>query len=128
MLYLRSSKDRHDVSIDAPVGGQDGARPASEVLADPAAVDVEEQVARRELQQRVEAAIGRFRVDLPDRDRALLEERILSDSPKTLQEIGDRFGTTREAVRQAEVRLMKRLETFLRDELGDLGQVHIGPS
>ena len=41
--------------------------------------------------------------------------------------LGDRFGTSREAVRQAEVRLMKRLEAFMRERLGDVGQVRIGP-
>jgi DNA-directed RNA polymerase sigma subunit (sigma70/sigma32) len=46
----------------------------------------------------------------------------------TLQAIGDRFGTTREAVRQAEVRLMARLKTHLQDEFPDLTSVRIGPS
>ena len=39
----------------------------------------------------------------------------------------DQFGTTREAVRQAEVRLMKRLKDYIKAELGDLGSITIGP-
>ena len=89
--------------------------------------DAEEQVARRQLQQRVEAVLARFRRELSERDRVLLDERILSEAPLTLQEIGDRFGTTREAARQAEVRLMTRLRAFVKQELGDLGQIRIGP-
>jgi len=96
-------------------------------MADEHAPDVEETVARRELQQRVEEALSRFREGLGERDRALLDERILSDSPVTLQALGDRFGTTREAVRQAEVRLMERVKQYLTAKLGDLGQIHIGP-
>ncbi len=86
-----------------------------------------EDVARGELQARAEAALREFREDLSERDVALLDRRILSDSPATLQVLGDRFGTSREAVRQAETRLMKRLKTFLRQKLGDIGQVKIGP-
>ena len=122
---VQSALDSRDVSIDAPVG--EGERPAAELLSDASRPDVESEVARRELQGRVEAALSVFRRDLGERERVLLDQRILSDSPLTLQEIGDRFGTTREAARQAEARLMDRLRTYLRERLGDLGSVRIGP-
>jgi hypothetical protein len=41
--------------------------------------------------------------------------------------LGDKLGVTREAVRQAEVRLKQRLSEYVRERLGDLGQIHIGP-
>jgi RNA polymerase sigma-32 factor len=123
---VQAALDSHDVSLDAPVAADDD-RDRSESFADSTSAGVEEQVARRELQERTEAALKRFRRDLGERELALLDDRILSETPLTLQALGDRFGTTREAVRQAEARLMKRLRTFLRDELGDLGQVRVGP-
>jgi RNA polymerase sigma-32 factor len=115
-----------DFSLDAPVG-EDETRSREEVFAAPGdEASVEEEVARRELQQRAEKAIGRFREGLSDRERTILDERVLSDDPLTLQALGDRFGTTREAARQAEARLVKRLKAFLLEELGDLGQVRFG--
>ncbi len=114
-----------EISLDAPVS-QGDERPAEEVIADPRSPDVEEQVARRELQERFEAVIGPFREGLSDRDRALLDDRILSDSPQTLQAIGDRFGTTREAARQAESRLLARLRELVERDLGDLAHVRTG--
>jgi len=121
---VQAALDSRDVSIDAPVG--EDQRPGAEMLPDSARPDVEAEVSRRQLQARAENALGRFRKELGERDALLLDQRILSESPLTLQEIGDRFGTTREAARQAEARLMKRLKTFLKDELGDLGQIRIG--
>jgi RNA polymerase sigma-32 factor len=123
---VEAALESRDVSIDAPAPGEDQ-RPRSETMVDAHAPDVEESVARNELQQRVEEALSRFRKELNERDRALLDERILSDSPLTLQALGDRFGTSREAVRQAESRLMERVSSFLKGELGDLGQIRIGP-
>jgi RNA polymerase sigma-32 factor len=114
-----------EISLDAPVS-QGDERPAEEVIADPRSPDVEEQVARRELRERFEAVIGPFREGLSERDRALLDDRILSDSPQTLQAIGDRFGTTREAARQAESRLLARLKELVERDLGDLAQVRTG--
>jgi len=112
-----------DVFLDAPVGEEGQSRSDALPATSPS---VEEQVARQELQDQTETAIAVFREGLSGRDLALLQDRILSDQPQTLQEIGDRFGTTREAVRQAEVRLMKRLKEHLRAELGDLGPINIG--
>lgn len=48
-------------------------------------------------------------VPTDDRERDILDKRLLTDSPDTLQEIGDRWGITRERVRQIEERLIRRL-------------------
>ncbi len=114
-----------DVSLSEPVGeGEDRTQGDSIAAAAPSA---EEKLARKELQERAQAAITRFRPGLSERERAILDERILSDEPLTLQALGDRFGTTREAVRQVEARLTARLKEFLRTELGDLGRIRVGP-
>ncbi len=116
-----------DVSLDAPVGEAESRSREDVFEAPTAAPSVEEEVARRELQERTTAAIARFRKNLNERERTILDDRILSEAPLTLQALGDKFGTTREAVRQAEARLMKRLKQFIRDEMGDLGQIRVGP-
>jgi RNA polymerase sigma-32 factor len=74
----------------------------------------------------MDALMRIFREGLNERETALLDRRILSDSPLSLQALGDRFGTSREAVRQAEVRLMKKLKAFLKKELGDIGEWSLG--
>jgi RNA polymerase sigma-32 factor len=122
---VQSALQSRDVSLDEPLPG-DGSRVRSDLLADPARPGPDELVARSELQERAEAAIAEFRHGLSERDVALLDRRILAEEPQTLQALGDRFGTTREAVRQAEARLMRRLKAFMREKLGDLGDVKIG--
>ena len=124
---VQQALESRDVSLDEPLGGEDEPRRQADLLVDERVEDAEKTVARGELQERAEAALGSFREGLSERDSALLDQRILSDSPLTLQELGDRFEVSREAVRQAETRLMKRLKTFMKEKLGDLGQVQIGP-
>jgi len=46
-----------------------------------------------------------------------LRNRILSEEPVTLQEIGDKFKVTREAVRQAEQRLHEKLKKYFKKEM-----------
>jgi len=123
---VESALGSRDVSLEEPLGG-DTDRRQQDVLVDAESPDAEELVARGEMQDRVRGALDEFLRDLSERDLALLDLRILSEEPLTLQALGERFGTTREAVRQAEARLMKRLESFMRERLGDLGDVKIGP-
>jgi RNA polymerase sigma-32 factor len=124
---VQAALDSRDVSLDEPLGG-DPDRVRGDVFADPHQPAIDETVARRELQERAERALDAFRRELGERDRLLLDSRILAEEPETLQAIGDRLGVTREAVRQAEARLKQRLTAFVREHLGDLGQVRIGPS
>jgi RNA polymerase sigma-32 factor len=122
---VQAALGSRDVSLSEPIGEDEGWTQAD--VLESTAPDVEEQVARRELQERAQAAIARFRDGLGERDRTILDERILSEEPLTLQALGDRFGTTREAIRQAEAKVSSRLTAFLRSELGDLAHVRIGP-
>lgn len=56
---------------------------------------------------------------LNEKEQAILNERLLSDSPVTLREIGERFGVTRERVRQIEARLLQKLRAFLEEHVED---------
>jgi len=60
--------------------------------------------------------IGVFKVDLKPIEKEILEDRVLSETPASLQKIGDRHDITREAVRQAEVRLLKKFKIFIEEE------------
>ena len=63
--------------------------------------------------------VAEFAEDLQPRDRQILDERILADPPRTLADMGEEFGVSRERVRQLEARLVKRLREFLKDRVVD---------
>jgi len=64
-----------------------------------------------------------FGATLRDRDLEIFRDRLLNDEPATLVQIAERFGVTRERVRQIEERLKKRLRQYLLSELGDGVQI-----
>jgi RNA polymerase sigma-32 factor len=53
--------------------------------------------------------LAKIRGSLSTKETYILETRLLADEPLTLQEIGEHFGITREAVRQLEARLIGKL-------------------
>jgi RNA polymerase sigma-32 factor len=48
--------------------------------------------------------------DLNDREKYILTERRLTDDPKTLEELSQVYGVSRERVRQIEVRAFEKLQ------------------
>lgn len=97
-----------DVSLDRPVD-EDGGTRLTDLQKDESQIPLDEKLARAEQLEILRSKIDEIRPSLNEREIILLEERLLADDPLTLQEIGEKYGITREAVRQAEVRLMKKI-------------------
>ena len=52
--------------------------------------------------------------------KMILEERLLTDEPLTLQNIADKFDISRERVRQIEVNLLAKMKKYLESEMPDI--------
>jgi len=97
-----------DVSLDAPVS-EDGTTHRLDMEAS-GDIAVDDDMAQREDLQILNKNIESLRPKLNQKEIYLLEQRLLADQPVTLQEIGEKWGVTREAVRQMESRLMKKIK------------------
>lgn len=84
----------------------------------------EEELARQEIMAMVADKLKELVTTLPDKELFILQNRLLTDEPMTLQEIGEEFGVSRERIRQIEVSLKKRLGKELDsiDGIADLVQ------
>jgi RNA polymerase sigma-32 factor len=107
-----------DLSMDAPAHDDEGSASFGDFIASTDA-SVEASVADHDLRATFRHHVMEFGRDLDERETVILEERILADDPKTLQEIGDQFGLTRERVRQIEKKLIERLRRYLEENLVD---------
>jgi len=84
---------------------QEGA--LQDILHDPSTPDLAREVDRRLLREGLTEALR----CLPPRDREVIELRFgLKDGkPRSLEEVADRFGVTRERIRQIEARGLNKL-------------------
>lgn len=62
---------------------------------------------------RVQRDVREALSQLDDRERAIVEQRFMSDEPASLQDLGDRFGFSRERARQLEMRARGKLRAAL---------------
>jgi RNA polymerase sigma-32 factor len=53
---------------------------------------------------------------LKPRERRIIEQRILADSPSTLQNLADEFGISRERIRQIEQNALRKLHTVMSEQ------------
>lgn len=67
-----------------------------------------------------------FVKSLKNKELVIFRERILADTPLTLREIGERYGITRERVRQIEERVKKKVRAYLKMKFKDLRETRIG--
>lgn len=110
-----------ELSLDQPIG-EDQDSTLLDVLPshqEPA----DEQLADHQLKTLFRSKLAEFTKTLEERDEDILRNRILSDSPLTLDDLGDKYGITKERTRQLESRIIKRLREYVKKDIKDFDRL-----
>jgi RNA polymerase sigma-32 factor len=112
-----------EVSLSDPVGlGGDTGEEGSPTLGDriPSGEEaIDQRLARKQLALLFQSKLKQFSETLNLRDRDILTNRILSETPLTLEALGVRYTISKERVRQLEGNLIKKIKQFVREEITD---------
>jgi RNA polymerase sigma-32 factor len=107
-----------DLSVDVPIG-DDSEATMLNFLQDNKQ-SPEEQFADAQYRELLRQKMEQFAKSLKDKELVIYRERLLTEEPVTLREIGEKYGISRERVRQIEERVKKKLKTYLNKELKDV--------
>jgi RNA polymerase sigma-32 factor len=102
-----------DVSLEAPRNAEGD--PLMDSIG--SGEDIEETVIDKDSMENLHRTLGDFRRKLSEKERFVLDNRIMAEDPLTLRVIGERFKTSRESVRQIQVKVSKNLTKSLRSSL-----------
>jgi len=110
-----------ELSLDQPLGeDQDGSLldilPSQQVPAD-------EQLAQEQLRSLFREKLADFVKTLDERDEDILRNRLLSETPLTLDDLGAKYGITKERTRQLEARIIKRLRDHIKKDVKDFDRL-----
>jgi RNA polymerase sigma-32 factor len=110
-----------DRSLEAPAHGDDGGtgRALAELLADEDGDRPDVRCEEHDYRACVRRAVRRFRPTLDERGRAILDMRLLRETPAHLTEVGKRFAVSGERVRQLETRVRGDLRRHVAGALGE---------
>jgi RNA polymerase sigma-32 factor len=101
-----------DISLDAPLDPDSETSRLDFVATEQP--DASDRFADLEFKALLRAKFREFRETLNGREKAIFDQRLLTDEPVTLREIGEEFGVSRERVRQLEADLKVRLRVYLK--------------
>jgi RNA polymerase sigma-32 factor len=99
-----------DLSLDAPVFDGDDSQVDSMAGEGPSQ---DHELSAAQEQFLLRTRIGDALATLDWRERYLIEQRVMSDDPATLKEVGDHFGISHERARQLEIRAKLKLKLEL---------------
>ena len=118
VVEMEQRLDASDVSLDIPVGDEGGGASRMDFL--PAlGPGIEDALSNHEIASMVQNRLQSIIPKLSDKEVDILQNRLLSEEPVTLREIGEKYDITRERVRQIEARLLQKIRDHLFKEIKD---------
>ncbi len=117
------------ISLSEPKWSQDQDGPSLIDTLEDQEMTPEAKVIRNEFQTVLFEQMQLFEQTLEnERDLVIWRERLISEDPVALSELGERFHISRERVRQLENRIKKKLEQQIRENLGEDFILNINPN
>ena len=118
VIEMSQRMDSWDVSLESPVRSDSEDEQKSFIPSD--GPGIESVIAGKEMKERLTELLDVLKEKLNDKEKMILDARLLTDEPLTLQNIADKFGISRERVRQIEVNLLKKMKKYLEAEMADI--------
>lgn len=106
-IYQIEKIDQGTVSLESPVGEEEDKSQLGDFLADDKILSPDQEVSRRIVGDQVKDLLD----TLPEKEREILELRygMVDGITHTLEEVGKKFGVTRERIRQIEAKALEKL-------------------
>ena len=104
-----------DVSLNAPLNTDSDSKDILSNMAD-SKINIEENLEQLEFKRRGYELLKKHLSNLPERDREILAARRLSDPVATLEALSQKYGISRERVRQIEERAFNKLKNAILEE------------
>lgn len=102
---------RKDLSLDQSIDNNKG-KSFLEVQPD-SSYSLYENLSLKQMSKLLKTHLKNMEKDFNEKEKKIIKDRLLKDPPLTLQDIADDFSVSREAIRQTEERLMKKLKEKL---------------
>lgn len=111
VLSMEERMANPDISLDAPLN--EGSEQSRMDLVEDGSPNQEELLDALRREVKVKAKVERALKGLSEKESFIVKNRIMADEPVTLQDIGDKFGISRERARQIEAATIKKLRLLL---------------
>jgi RNA polymerase sigma-32 factor len=106
-----------EVSLHAPISGNGKEEYSSFIPA--LNEDVDDQLSDMQSRALLLDKLKEYRGRLSEKELDIFDNRIMTENPMTLQELGDKYSISRERVRQIQEKIIKNIKKWLFEEIPD---------
>jgi len=121
VVEMQTRLSCNDVYLEAPLYDE-GTDTMMDILS--ADEDVEDIVSKKNALSLLAGRVQEFKTTLNEKETCIFDHRLMTEEPRTLQELGTRLHISRERVRQIELRILKKAKASFN---GDLMKLNIWP-
>lgn len=114
VIEMQNRLGTREMELDSPKKGFEGALNMEFIPVD--ATPVDEQAEEAQLKEILLKNLDEFTSGLNKKEKEIFSQRLFSEMPKTLQEIADQYGITRERIRQIESKLIGKMQKFFKEK------------
>ncbi len=80
---------------------------------------IDDQLGNTQLRLLFRKKLAEFAKTLTEREEDILRNRLLSETPVTLEDLGNKYSITKERSRQVEAKIIKKLREFMKKDIHD---------
>lgn len=114
VVEMQKRLGAREVELDAPRKDFEGALNMDFIPVDQESAD--DQTEREQLKEILLKNLDEFTSALKEKEKEVFSQRLFSEVPKTLQEMADKYGITRERMRQIETRVVTKMQKFFKEK------------
>ena len=111
-----------ELSLDQPINSEEEGNTFLDLLPSQTPA-IDETLAEDQLRILFRKKLGVFAKTLNEREEDILRNRLLSENPLTLEELGKKYSITKERSRQLEAKIIKKLREYMKSELKDFDEI-----
>jgi RNA polymerase sigma-32 factor len=118
VVEMSNRMKNNEVSLESPIGQESDDEQISFIPArEPS---IEDSLCLKDMKIKLHDFLRTLQGRHNDKERMILEKRLLTDDPLTLQTISEMFGVSRERIRQIEAGLLKKIRKHIENDSPEL--------
>ncbi len=113
VVEMSCRMNNEEVSLESPMGPDSDAEKKDFVPS--SGPSVEDILCNRDMKKRIHKLLEQLKGRHNEKETMILEKRLLTDDPLTLQKISEKFGISRERIRQIESNLLRKMRKYIEE-------------
>ncbi len=118
VIEMSNRMTNNEVSLESPVGKDSDDEQIQFISSN--GPSIEDALCLKDMKKKLRDFLQTLQGRHNEKERVILEKRLLTDDPMTLQNISEIFGVSRERIRQIEAALLKKIRKHIENDSPDL--------